>query len=121
MASWSAMPALSGFRYLGGERTLIALPRVSAHNFHSFWSTATGWGTLSIASAAQKTRFTFTVEEGSVPVRRIEIPGSARSDSIAKLGDTTIVHGVQPKEDHVILMPDKEINVNHETPLRIQC
>jgi non-lysosomal glucosylceramidase len=120
MASWSGVLALSGFRYLGGERTVIALPRVSVHSFHSFWSTATGWGTLSVAST-QKTRFTFTVEEGSVPVRRIEIPGSVRSGSIAKLGDTTIVHGVQPKEDHVILTLDKEINVNHETPLRIQC
>lgn len=88
--------------------------------FRFVWSTFTGWGTLSVAST-KKIRFTLIAEEGLVPVRRIEIPGSVRSGSIAKLGDTTIVHGVQPKEDHVILTMDKEINVNYESPLRIQC
>jgi uncharacterized protein (DUF608 family) len=120
MASWSGVLALSGFRYRGAERTLIALPRVFQDDFRSFWSTATGWGTFSVAST-QRTNFTFTVEEGSLLVRRIEIPGTVRSGSIAKLGDTIIVHGVRQKEDHVVCTLEKEITVNRETPLSIQC
>src|SRR3954452_2580618 len=43
MASWTAIPILSGFRYSGPARSLTVAPKLNASNFKSFWSTATGW------------------------------------------------------------------------------
>jgi uncharacterized protein (DUF608 family) len=120
MASWSALLALSGFRYRGADRTLVALPRVSRDNFKSFWSTNTGWGTFSLTSAT-KTNFALKVDEGSLPVSRIEVPGSLRPSSIAKLSGVDIAHHLQRQEDHVLFTLDKEVTIRPEKELTLQC
>jgi uncharacterized protein (DUF608 family) len=120
MASWSGLLSLSGFRYRGSERTLTALPRVSHDHFKSFWSTATAWGSFSLTSA-RPTEFTLKVEEGSVPVVRIEIPGSVRPNSVAKSGATNLAHTVQQQDDHIVFTLDKEVTVNPAAALMLQC
>jgi hypothetical protein len=120
MASWSGLLSLSGFRYRGPARTLIALPRLSQDKFKSFWSTATGWGTFLLTST-RKTDFTLKVEEGSLLVKRIAIPGSARTNSVAKLGEGNMAHRVQQHEDHVVFTLDKEFAVRPEAELSRQC
>jgi hypothetical protein len=47
MASWSAILALSGFQYDGGQRRVAIVPRFNPSECRSIWSTATGWGTFS--------------------------------------------------------------------------
>jgi hypothetical protein len=69
MASWSAIPALSGWNYNGIERTLELKPRVKATRFESFWSTASGWGTFTPAE--------IKVTEGSLKLRSLEPPARA--------------------------------------------
>ncbi len=44
MAAWSAVVALSGFRYNAGK--LSIQPNTKLTDFRSFWSTGTGWGTF---------------------------------------------------------------------------
>ena len=44
MASWSLIPALSGFRYSGPMASIGFSPRISPREFASFFSTGTGWG-----------------------------------------------------------------------------
>ncbi len=68
MASWSAISALSGFRYDGPNAAVVAIPRVTERPFRSFWSTATGWGTFSIDSG-----FEVEVLHGILPCRSIEM------------------------------------------------
>ncbi len=46
MASWTALPALSGFVYHGARKALTIAPRIAGDDFRCFWSTGTGWGTL---------------------------------------------------------------------------
>jgi hypothetical protein len=72
MSSWSGMVALAGFRYAGPERRVIAAPRAPLP-FRSFWSAGPGWGSFSLTPR----RFSLAVTEGSLPVKRVEFPGSA--------------------------------------------
>jgi hypothetical protein len=69
MASWSAVLALSGFRYHGGERHVEALPRLALANFRCFWSTGTGWGTF--AYGATGSPLTIRVLHGTLPCRSV--------------------------------------------------
>src|SRR6185312_6896102 len=46
MASWSSLLALSGFRYRGTERRVIAAPPAQKARFRCFWSAGGGWGSF---------------------------------------------------------------------------
>jgi uncharacterized protein (DUF608 family) len=120
MASWSALLAMSGFRYRGADRALVALPRVSQSNFKSFWSAGTGWGTFSL-TASGKTAFALNVEEGSLLVRQIELPGKAGAVSAAKLGGAQLAHRVQQQHDHIVFGLDGEATVIPGKELTLQC
>lgn len=48
MASYALLGALSGFRYSAVERTLIFAPKLKATSFASLFSTATGWGVITL-------------------------------------------------------------------------
>jgi hypothetical protein len=61
------------------------------------------------------------VEEGSLPVKRIEIPGNVRPNSVAKLGGTDIVHRLHQQEDHVSFTLDKEVTISPERELILEC
>lgn len=48
MASYALLAALSGFRYSAVQRTLWFAPQLSIRPFKTFFSTATGFGTISL-------------------------------------------------------------------------
>src|SRR2546427_3286536 len=48
--------ALSGFRYHGGEKSVVIQPRIKQEKFSCFWSTGSGWGTFSQAAQRGETR-----------------------------------------------------------------
>ncbi len=50
MASWGAIPMLSGFLYNAPARELVIKPLIHVPNFACFWSTPTGWGNFQITS-----------------------------------------------------------------------
>jgi non-lysosomal glucosylceramidase len=91
MASWSAIPALSGFRYHGGEKSLEARPRVGEGKFTCFWSTATGWGAFSQSAQDGRTRFSLSVTEGTLPLRSLALAQAAGQSSV-KLGGASVRH-----------------------------
>ena len=72
MASWSALPALSGFAFHAADQKLEIRPRVNAQRFSSFWSTGLGWGEFTQEMGAAK-RLTFSVAEGSLSVRDVAL------------------------------------------------
>jgi non-lysosomal glucosylceramidase len=98
LASWSGVLALSGFRYRGAERHVSAKPRVKHADFHSFWSAGTGWGTFALDLPQGKTRFVLEVIEGSLSVRHVELTGTRKGRSIARIGGDAIEHQVQEKD-----------------------
>jgi len=103
MSSWSAIVALSGFRYRGPDQAVIAVPRVRTANFSCFWTTATGWGTFRQRSGG-RTEFTLAVQEGKLPCRTVEIAAapSAGARSSALLGAKQLGHDVEKREDRWI-------------------
>jgi uncharacterized protein (DUF608 family) len=91
MASWSAVLALSGFRYRGSDAHVSMLPRLPMSGFRSFWSTATGWGTFSYGAATLP--LTLRVLAGTLPCRLITAHGSARRQGLAvRVGERRVEH-----------------------------
>ena len=50
LASWSILPALSGFEYDGIKLHLSFSPKVNLDNFSSFWVCASAWGKFGMTS-----------------------------------------------------------------------
>ncbi len=88
MASWGAIPALSGFNYHGAESVLRIAPRWDApkdKDFESFWSTGTAWGSF-IHRAGPHPRLTLTVREGVLACRAVELTWSGAARAIKNDG-----------------------------------
>ena len=73
MSSWSGMLALSGFRYAGPERRVIAAPR-AALPFQLVLVGGPGWGYVHARAAPL---LAGRRPKGSLPVERVEFTGPA--------------------------------------------
>src|SRR5262249_5261545 len=94
MSAWSGILALSGFRYHGSEKSVVAAPKIRAAKFSSFWSTATGWGIFSQAIESGRTSFSLSVLFGKLPCRSVELARDAPdgAKSTASRGTTPLAH-----------------------------
>ena len=97
MAAWSGVLALSGFRYSAPERQVIAAPR-GRTPFRSFWSAGPGWG----AFALSPRRFSLSVVEGALPVRRVEVASAVQPARVTIAG-AAAAHDVSRRDDRVIV------------------
>jgi len=50
MASWAAIPVLSGFRYDGRKGRMEFAPKMNTGDFRCFWSTPVAWGNFALSS-----------------------------------------------------------------------
>jgi hypothetical protein len=96
MASWAAIPALSGFQYNGREKELAIAPRVRPKSFRCFWSTGTGWGELRLERKGRAGRLRVSVLHGSLPLSTIRVKTEAgevakRIGRTLRRGQTTMV------------------------------
>jgi uncharacterized protein (DUF608 family) len=118
MASWSAVLALSGFRYLGSEARVSLLPRLEASGFGCFWSTATGWGTFTYGPRTLP--LTLRVLVGTLPCRIITARAPAsRERAVVRVGQRRIANTVQRDGDawHVTLAEDVRLQAGEELVL----
>jgi uncharacterized protein (DUF608 family) len=67
MASFAMLPALSGFRYSAVTRTLYFAPKLKASPFQCFFSTALGYGTISLDGR----KLSIRIVEGELPVEKL--------------------------------------------------
>jgi uncharacterized protein (DUF608 family) len=67
MASYALLGSFSGFRYSALEQTLWFGPRTKTRPFSSFFSTAKGWGTITLHPG----HLDVSVIEGSLPLKRL--------------------------------------------------
>ncbi len=113
MSAWSGVVALSGFRYVGPDKSVIAAPRIRPANFTSFWSTSTGWGTFSQSIQGGRVRFSLSVLAGSLPCRSVELAGevAAGSKSSAGLGQKSLSHQLRTAEKRVTFVFDDAIDL----------
>jgi hypothetical protein len=67
MASYALLGALSGFRYSAVERTLWFGPRIKTRPFQSFFSAASGFGTIALHNRSVTVRLI----EGELPIEKL--------------------------------------------------
>jgi len=73
MASYALMGALAGFRYSAVEKTLWFGPRLHTRPFRSFFSTASGFGTIELGVDALRVHLI----EGELAVEKLVLSGEA--------------------------------------------
>jgi hypothetical protein len=69
MASWAAIPALSGFHYSAVSRALQLAPRWKPEAFSSVWVVPSGWGVVEQSIASREQVVQWEVLAGELPVR----------------------------------------------------
>ncbi|MBV8550478.1 MAG: hypothetical protein JOY54_04205 [Acidobacteriaceae bacterium] len=111
MASWSGLLALSGFRYQGSQRRVIAIPRLRVADFRCFWSNGTGWGMFSLTDSAAGHTFAISPTEGSLLVREIELPFRQQRQSKVKVNATALAHtlDIQGQAGIITLKNDRKL------------
>ncbi|HEY8457405.1 MAG TPA: GH116 family glycosyl-hydrolase [Actinopolymorphaceae bacterium] len=91
MASWGAIPALTGFLYDGIEQSMrfAAADTSTGQPTRWFWSNGYAWGTVEQRPTADGIEVTLTVVEGSLRLRRLLLSGMG----VQELGDRTLSGG----------------------------
>jgi hypothetical protein len=92
MASWAAVPALTGFRYSGVERSMEFAAQEGGH----FWSTGYAWGTCRQKPAKTGTKVTLRVLHGTVRLKRLTLTGLGsrvlKAERSLRAGESLSVH-----------------------------
>lgn len=78
MASYALLPALSGFRYSAVDRTLWFGPKVEARPFKSFFSSASGFGTITLDRRSLR----IDIIEGELSVERVSLTMGSKTQTI---------------------------------------
>jgi uncharacterized protein (DUF608 family) len=89
MASYALLPALSGFRYSATDKAMWFGPKLATRPFTTFFSTASGFGTITLDKHALKIEMT----EGKLSLNRIHLTLEGKTREIvvkvtAKVGQT---------------------------------
>ena len=95
MASWAAIPVLSGMRYSAVSKRLELAPRWRPHAFQSIWTTGSGWGTVhqSIGDCEQNVRW--EVLSGELTVQEMAystLPRAAVREVTVELGSEPVAN-----------------------------
>jgi uncharacterized protein (DUF608 family) len=107
MSSWSLLLAASGYEYDGPAQALRFTPRLSPHDFKSFFCGPEGWGSLRQLRQDRTQRNEIAVSEGAFALTRLTLaaPPAPVTTLAVKLGDRTIAAAlsVSPEEAVVTL------------------
>jgi hypothetical protein len=112
MASWSLLLALSGFRYSAPASRISFAPVINAHNFRSFFSAGSGWG--SFAQSHDDSRFTATLDlrAGSLRLQRIGLcPLATPSRVSVTLGGQPIAAHLEPAGADIVIALHQEVSL----------
>jgi uncharacterized protein (DUF608 family) len=119
MASWAAIPVLSGFRYDARTSRMDLLPRLNTAPFQCFWSTPTAWGSFELASRT----LTLTPVVGSVSLKQLTVP-SLLKNSLRNLKVTSaekaIAYTASQNDDGLLLQFSSATTVDSSSALRVQ-
>lgn len=114
MSSWAPLLALSGFRYSGTERRVVAEPLVNQNHFSSFWSTGTAWGTFSQQKQDEKTRFNLSVAEGSLKFQKVTVSArkATQGTSTGKIRNKSLPFKIQQNGEEVTFVFTPEVTLH---------
>ena len=93
MASWGAVPTLSGFSYDAHDSTIGFAPKTrNGEGFGSFFSCGSAWGTARLVEG----RFTIEVSEGSLALAGVDLAGLQADTAVTvTLDGSPIKHRVE--------------------------
>jgi non-lysosomal glucosylceramidase len=111
MSAWSAVLALSGFRYHGAEQSAVITPHVNAAKFSCFWSAAPAWGTFTQGAANGRRRVALSVAEGNLPLRSVALAPGAATSSSATLAGRTVAHELRRSDSALSLVFREQITI----------
>jgi uncharacterized protein (DUF608 family) len=78
MASYALLGAMAGFRYSAVERTLWFGPQIATRPFRTFFSTASGFGTIELGDRSLHIRLL----EGRLPLEKLVLTDGAQTRSL---------------------------------------
>jgi uncharacterized protein (DUF608 family) len=122
MASWAAIPMLSGFHYNARTGRLELAPRLTPANFRCFWSTPGAWGSFELSPGSLQ----FSVIAGSVSLNELLIaPFPAAAKLRVTRGEAAITYRASAQLNGVLLQfassatidPKHALQVRSESPM----
>jgi uncharacterized protein (DUF608 family) len=121
MASWSAVPVLSGFRYHGGDRRVSAIPLLNPSKFRCFWSAGTGWGTFEHNVSESRKELKLWVQEGELRCQSIDLAWkqASKMHSEVRWGSTATSHSWRETGQNTRLELSDEVRIVPGKPLTV--
>jgi hypothetical protein len=122
MASWAAIPALSGFQYTGSTGQLGFQPLLKTNPFRCFWSTAQAWGVFSQKELVQGYRAEVSVAEGVLTCASLSlsVPQSIEVARLrARLGEQPARCSMEKTQDGVTAVFHQTLRVEAGNTLEI--
>ena len=120
MASWAAIPVLSGFRYDARKGHMDLAPKLNADGFQCFWSTPAAWGSF----ALDRGRLTLSTVAGAVSLKEVMVSPSLQSVQ-GKLkvtsGDREIAHRASSQDGGTLFEFSSAVIVDLTRPLVVQA
>jgi len=95
MASYGLLISLSGFHYSAAKKTLSLKPQLPIRPFNTFFSTATGFGTIKLTPS----RIKISMIEGELQIERIRLT----FDKISTFIEPKVI--IDARKPHVIKIP----------------
>jgi hypothetical protein len=121
MASWGAIPMLSGFLYSGLTRELEIKPLIHQANFRSFWSTPTGWGNFYLNQNDRQLMTTLKTSRGSIDIRQLRLNGEAAQSRRARInvGNQSVSCLLETYGKDVLVVCKDDVRVTSSAPLTL--
>ena len=120
MASWAAIPVLSGFRYDARKGHMDLAPKLNTDGFQCFWSTPAAWGSF----ALDRGRLTLSTVAGAVSLKEVMVSPSLQSVQ-GKLkvtsGDREIAHRASSQDGGTLFEFSSAVIVDLTRPLVVQA
>ncbi len=117
MASWAAIPMLSGFHYNARTHRMELAPQLTPGNFRSFWSTPSGWGSFELSSGS----LAVSVVAGSVSLKELLVAPFPLSAKLRVTnGNAEVPHAVSPHGSGAMVEFSSAVTVNSDNPLLIK-
>ena len=118
MASWAAIPMLSGFHYDARTHRMELAPRLNASRFESFWSAPAAWGSFERTPRA----LTLTPVSGIITISELLIvPAFPAGNLKVTSGVTEIAHTCLLHDNGVLVKFSSPLKVDSTSPLRVQA
>jgi uncharacterized protein (DUF608 family) len=119
MASWAAIPMLSGFHYDARAGRMELAPRIHQWNFNCFWSTPAAWGSFELTPRA----LALSAVAGAVALKELTIaPFPKGTDGKMKvtIGEKPVTHTALANGDGVLLQFPTAVEVDSNHSLQVQ-